>query len=95
MKLELRDIPLMVDKERMVLENMRIPEWGRHWDQDTIMAYQMVAVMDIYWESHLVQNMDLREDPMLRCQVDKFRVHFFVKNMELRQDPLVICQVDR
>ena len=55
----------MVAQERMVLENMRIPEWGRHWDQDTIMAYQMVAVMDIYWESHLVHNMDLREDSLL------------------------------
>ena len=59
MKLELRDIPLMVAQERMVLENMRIPEWGRHWDHDTMMDYQMVVVKDIYCDSHLVHNMEL------------------------------------
>ena len=70
-------------QERTVMENLRITEWGRHSDQDTIMAYQMVVVMDIYWESHLVQNMELREDPLLRYQVDNFRVQLFVKKMKL------------
>ena len=45
--------------ERMVIGNMRTPEWGRHWDHDTMMYYQMVAVKDIYCESHLVHNMEL------------------------------------
>ena len=30
--------------------------------------------MDIHWESHLVQNMELWEDTLVRYQVDKFRV---------------------
>ena len=31
-------------------------------------------LMDIHWESRLVQNLELREAPLVRYQVDIFRV---------------------
>ena len=42
----------------------------------------------IYWESHLVKNMELIEDPLERCQVDNLRVMYcesiLVQHLELR-----------
>ena len=30
---------------------------------------------DIHWEIHLMHNMELREDPLVICQVDNLRVN--------------------
>ena len=40
------------------------------------MAVQVGVVRDIHWESHLVQNMELREAPLVICKVDNFRVNY-------------------
>ena len=56
--------------------------------RDTLMADKDELVSGIQWESHLVQDMDLRETPLLRLQVDNFRVHhreiILVQKLELR-----------
>ena len=43
---------------------------------------------DIHWEIHLMHNMELREDPLVICQVDNLRVNYWesllVQNLELR-----------
>ena len=53
--------------------------WKRKW-------------IDIYWESHLVHNIELKEAPLVRYQVE----NLMVKNWEillLRYVPLMIFQV--
>ena len=56
----------MRSQKLMAMSNMRTPEWGRQWEQSPLMVDQSGVVRDTHWESHLVQNMDLREDPLLR-----------------------------
>ena len=40
-----------------------------------MMDGQVGVLMDIHWERHLVHNMDMREAPLVICQVEKLRVH--------------------
>ena len=49
--------------------------------------------MDCHWESHLVQNIDLREAPLVRYQVENLRVQNY-ESLVLRYAPSVICQVE-
>ena len=49
--------------------------------------------MDIQWESHLVKNLELREDTLLRYQVESFRMLNW-ESLILRYIPLVIYQVE-
>ena len=46
-----------------------------HWEKAPLMDSRVVVLMDIYWESHLVQNLDPREAPLVICQVGNWRVH--------------------
>ena len=49
---------------------------------------QVGVVMYLHWERRLVQNMDVRETPLLICQVDKLRNNHWksllVHNLELK-----------
>ena len=51
------------------------------------MADQVGAARDLQWEIHLVQNMELREDPMVRYKVDNLSVQpwesLLVQNLKL------------
>ena len=53
-----------------------------------MMDAQMGVGRDIHWESQLVQNPELSEAPLVRCQVENLRVQnldiLLVKNIELR-----------
>ena len=40
------------------------------------MADQVGAARDLQWEIHLVQNMELREAPLVICKVDNLRVNY-------------------
>ena len=52
------------------------------------MYAQVGVVRYLHWESHLVQNIELKEAPLVICKVDNLRVRHWesllVKNMELR-----------
>ena len=78
----------MGDQERMVMENLRNTEWGRHWEQAPMMDSQVGVVMDLQWESHLVHNLDLREAPLVICKVENLRVQhgksLLVQKLDLR-----------
>ena len=50
------------------------------------------SLMDLHWESHLVQNMKLMEDPLVIYQVENFRVKNW-DSLVLRYAHLVIFQV--
>ena len=78
--MELREVPLMCSKELMVIANMRTPEWVIQCYQAPLVVDQVVLVRDLHWESHLVQNLDLREAPLVRCQGGGL----LVMKMELR-----------
>ena len=53
-----------------------------------MMDSQVVVLRGIHWESQLVKNLDLRESPMVRFQVENLRVRHWesllVENLELR-----------
>ena len=52
------------------------------------MAAQVVVERDLRWESHLFHNLELREAPLVRYQVDNLGFQnwesLLVQNMELR-----------
>ena len=65
----MREVPLICSQEGMAIANLRTTEWGRYCEQAPLMVDRVVLVRGIHWEGHLVQNLDLREAPLVRCQV--------------------------
>ena len=57
------------------MANLRNPEWVRQWEKDPLVVSQVGLMRGIYLESQLVQNMELREDPLVRYQKGGFLVH--------------------
>ena len=52
-----------------------------------IMTAMAVVVKDLHWESHLVKNLELREDTLVLYQVKNLRVQYYesrlIQNLEL------------
>ena len=81
----------MCSQEVLLMANLWTPEWGRQWKQATLVFSQVEVVMDFHRESHLVQNMNLGELPLLICHEGSLLVH----NMELSSALMVRCQLGR
>ena len=51
------------------------------------MTAMAVVVKDLHWESHLVNNLELREDTLVLYQVKNLRVQYYesrlIQNLEL------------
>ena len=69
----------MFSQDGMIMVNPRNLEWDRQCDQGPMMFPQVGVMRNLHWESHLGQNLELREASLVICQEGGLLVH----NMEL------------